>query len=150
MVLKEILTGVDEAVKAARPGEPVYWNRKPKDFVRPSHLLEGGPVVSTEMGGGQERVTVQVRLTSFTKVDAYGHSGTDDLLDEMEALRVLFRGGYIQIGGRAPHVTEVSGDYGLDYAEVTAKLEFYEISTSRRVKENVQDLMRSFHTKVSS
>ncbi len=132
MTLREIMAGVDASVKAVYADRPVYWNRKPKGFVRPSFLLEGGPLTSAEMGGGQERNTAQVRLTCFTPVDAYGNSDSDDLLDTMEALRELFRGGYIQIEGRCPHVTEVSADYGLDYAEVTAKLEFFEPSADRR------------------
>lgn len=45
----------------------------------------------------------------------------------------LFQGGYISVGDRNPHVVEITGDYGFDYAEVVAKLEFHEAVLPPRV-----------------
>lgn len=146
MKLADILAGVEQAVNRQWPDAPVYQNYKPKDFTRPSFLLEGGPISSVEMGGSQRRVTAQVHLTCFTDVDPYGHSDTAELLETMESLVELFYGGYIVIGDRSPHVTEVTGDYGLDYAEATAKLEFYEQSVSKGAAGDLRALMEHVHT----
>lgn len=147
MKLGDILSGIEAAVNRQWPDAPVYRDYKPKDFQRPSFLLEGGPITAKEMGGSQRKVTAQARLTCFTEVDAYGHSDTAELLETAESLMELFQGGYITIGERNPHVTEVTGDYGFDYAEVTAKLEFYEQSVSKRAAGDLKALMEQFHTK---
>lgn len=149
MTLKEIFDGVTRTLARQWPDASVYRNYKPKDFVRPSFLLEGGPVSSVEIGGSQRRVTVQVRLTCFTKVDAYGHSNTDELLETADSLMELFYGGYIAIGDRDPHVTEVTGDYGLDYAEVTAKLEFFEPSVFHSAAGGAKETMNQIYTKIN-
>lgn len=146
MKLGDILNGVEAAVTRQWPDAPVYRDYKPKDFQRPSFLLEGGPITAKEMGGSQRQITAQVRLTCFTEVDAYGHSETAELLETVESLIELFQGGYISIGERNPHVIETTGDYGFDYAEMTAKLEFYEQSDFKRVADDPQALMEHFHT----
>lgn len=145
MKLRAILLGVEAAVNRQWPDAPVYKNFKPKGFQRPSFLLEGGPITAVELGGSQRRYDAQVRLTCFTPINAYSHSNTDELLETVESLMELFEGGYIQIGERAPHVLEVTGDYGLDYAEVTAKLRFHEQSPSPRAAADAKALMEEFN-----
>lgn len=149
MTLKDIFDGVTQAVDSQWPDAPIYRGYKPEGFARPSFLLEGGPVSSVEIGGRQRRVTAQVKLTCYTAVDAYGHSGTDELLETADSLMELFYGGYITIGNRDPHITEVTGDYGLDYAAVTVKLEFFEQSLSRGAAGGATEMMEQFHTKMN-
>lgn len=127
MKLQEVLSRVEAALKRAWPDIPVYQDLKPKGFERPSFLLEGGPITITEKGGGQAKHVVQVRVTAFTPVDAYGNSETEELRETADSLLELFEGGYILLGDRAPHVAELTGDYGFDYAEVTAKLSYHEV-----------------------
>lgn len=148
MRMKEILDGVASSVSRLWPDVPVYRGVKPKDIQRPSFLLEGGPVTLTQLGGRQERNTAQTRLTCFPPVDGTGGSEAEELLETMEGLLELFRGGYIQIGGRAPHVVEATGKHGPDYAEVTAKLEFYEVSNARHGSSEEKTLMEKFFTNI--
>lgn len=148
MRLGEILSGVETAVKTQWPGTPVYHDYKPKDFKRPSFLLEGGPITSKELGGLQRQVTAKVRLTCFTPTDHYGHSKTEELLETAETLMELFEGGYIAIGDRCPHVTEATSDYGFDYADVVASLLLFEQTDPFRSSGGAKDLMEDFHTKL--
>lgn len=126
MTLQNIVEGVAAVLEAQWPEAPVYRNRRPKGFKAPSFLVEGGPVTQDEMGGQAEQFTAKVRVTAFLPVDAYHNSDADGLSRRMSEMMALFSGGYVQIGGRAPHVTALAGDYGFDYAEVTASLRWHE------------------------
>lgn len=148
LTLQEIMAGVDASVKAQWPDQPTYQNRRPKDFKRPSILLEGGPITRKKIGGGQVQVTATVRLVAFTPVDDYTNSKPEELEETVDALMELFEGGYIQVGERCPHVLEATGDFGFDYAEVTAKLEFFDQSISRRTGQAARELMQHINTRV--
>lgn len=126
MTLQNIVEGVSAALETAWPEAPVYRNRRPKGFAAPSFLVEGGPVTQDEMGGQMEQFTAKVRVTAFLPVDAYHNADTDALSARMSEIMALFAGGWVQIGARAPHVTALTGDYGFDYAEVTASLRWHE------------------------
>ncbi len=150
LTLKEILDGVDQSVTAQWEPAPLYRNQRPKEYARPSFLLEGGPIErDPTIGGGQVRVTADVRLVYFGPVDAYGNSKDAELEETMDAMMELFEDGYIHVGGRCPHVLKVSGNYGYDYAEVTAKLEFYDAYVSPRASQSAQSMMGQFHTKIN-
>lgn len=148
MKLNDILDGVELSISRQWPEATVYRGVQPKDLRRPSFLLKGGPVTVTELGGSQEKNTVQVRLTCFSAVDELGNGTAEELLETMESLLELFRGGYLRTGGRALRVIEVTGDHGPDYAEVTAKLEFYEVSGARRGSSGIETLMENIHTNI--
>lgn len=122
MTLTNILEGVEAALAEQWPGAPVYRNRTPKNFARPSFLLEGGPVTQEELGGSMEQFSARVRVTAFLPVDAYKNSDADALAARMSEMMALFAGGCVRIGDRCPHVTGLMGDYGFDYAEVSAAL----------------------------
>ncbi|MEA4955747.1 MAG: hypothetical protein VB096_09605 [Pseudoflavonifractor sp.] len=126
MTLRDIELGVETALNGQWPDMPVYRNQRPEDFVRPSFLVKGGPVSQEEMGGAVEQFTAQVTVTAFLPVDAYNNSNADDLFRRMSEVMALFAGGYVQIGDRCPHVTVLTGDYGLDYAAVAATLRWHE------------------------
>lgn len=147
LTLKEVLAGVENLVKARWPDEPTYQNRQPAKFARPSTLLEGGPITRKRMGGGQVQATATVRLVAFLPVDDYGNSNAEELEERMDTLLELFEGGYIQVGGRRPHVLEATGDFGYDYAEATAKLEFFDVAETGRAAESSGPYMENFHTK---
>lgn len=147
LTLQEILAGVDASVKAQWETAPVYHGRRPQKFERLSFLLEGGPITRKEIGGGQTQVVATVRLVAFLPVDAYGNSTPKELEETTDSLVELFEGGYIQVGGRCPHVLEVTGDFGFDYAEATAKLEFFDTADDRRAGAENLPYMENIHTK---
>lgn len=147
LTLQEIMAGVDASHKAQWPDQPTYQNRQPKKFDRPSTLLEGGPITRKEIGGGQVQVTATVRLVAFLPVDDHGNSKAEELEETVDTLLEFFEGGYIQVGGRCPHVLEATGDFGFDYAEVTAKLEFFDQSVSRRTGQAARELMQHINTR---
>jgi hypothetical protein len=122
MTLQDILGGVKAALEAEWPDAPVYQNRRPKGFARPSFLVEGGPVTQDEMGGQMEQFTAKVTVTAFLPTDSYHNSDAAELSRRMSEVMALFAGGYVQIGARCPRVTALTGDYGFDYAEVIATL----------------------------
>lgn len=149
MTLQEILVGIKLTLEAQWPGVQVYPLRQPQKFARPAFMLEGGPITDREIGGGHMQVNAQVHLVCFTPVDAYGNSTENELLETVESLRQLFQGGYIQVGERCPHVLEITTDYGYDYVEVTAKLEFYDPSVARGSIGNDVPLMQHVHTRLN-
>lgn len=124
--IQAILEGVKTALTEEFPGVTLYVNYAPRGFSRPACLVECGPVKQDEIGGSFVKFDVEVKVTCFEPVDSYGNSDTGALIDMMCTVMALFSGGYIRIGGRAPHVTALWGDYQLDFAEVKATLSYTE------------------------
>lgn len=116
----DILQKLAAMVGEKFPGEQVYQDLTPTDFQRPSSLVvyDGGKV---DVGCGCQTVELRLQytLSTFTPVDAYGHSDTEALHIRQMALIGMLLPGYIKVKGRAPKVGEVKLDGGYDFDSVT-------------------------------
>lgn len=147
LTLREILDGVELALKDQWPTWPVYRNRRPQKFDRHSFLLQGGPIDHQNVGGGQRQVDCTVRLDYFPPVNDHGNSSPDDLEESVDALLDLFELGYVKAGDRRPHVLKATGGYGYDYVSITAVLRFHDVIVTARTGDAAQALMQNVHTK---
>ncbi|MPN43738.1 hypothetical protein SDC9_191298 [bioreactor metagenome] len=104
--------------------QTVYRDLAPKGFARPSFLVECGPVKMEDAGCGMLDITATVTVTSFLPVDDYHNTQITALQTRMMSVQELFAVGYLEVGGRALHVTGNTGDYGFDFASVTLTLSY--------------------------
>jgi len=128
MTVNDVLNGVAALVQAAFPEDPAppYTNRCPSGFTRPATLVQCGPVEVDPMTYDSISCKLTVTVTAFVTVDEYHNSHYETLVTRLEKLLGLFGAGAVPIGDRWPEVVKLSGDYGLDYAEVKAVLEWEE------------------------
>ncbi len=126
LTINDIADAIEELVKGAFPGEPVYRDYTPTGFQRPSTLVEpSGGKYYPNFGCGSVELRPQFRLTTFAEVDAYHQQENPELTRRQMLLLGLFLPGYIKVGDRAPHVLdEGEMENGLDYAAVTITLSY--------------------------
>lgn len=124
----DILDALEALVGEKFPGEPVYRDRTPSDFRRPSNLIVLEPYEGdANFGTGVVELRPVFTLTTFVEVDKYHHSHLAELHRRQMVLTGLFMPGYIRVAdpadpkgkGRAPHVTELKLAGGYDYDTVT-------------------------------
>lgn len=121
----DIQAALVERLKEAFPGEAVYTDLTPRDFERPSNLVELAGMELDALGTGLSAVQLRWRwrLTTFCQVDQVHDSHLPEL--DLRAMLVmsLFGAGYVRVKDRALKVTACTADTGsYDAAEVTAVL----------------------------
>jgi hypothetical protein len=122
---EHILEAVAERLRAVFPGETIYENLAPRDFQRPSNLVELTSIAVDTQGMGLAVVNVvyKVRITTFCVVDEVHDSHLPTL--DLRAMTILgaFVNGYVKALDRAPKVTALAADTALyDSAEVNLTL----------------------------
>ncbi|MEG2177208.1 MAG: hypothetical protein RRY97_10070 [Oscillibacter sp.] len=120
----QISAALGAKIGAVFPGEPLYENLAPRDFIRPSNLLElQGIAMDGNWSCGAVEFRFTYKLTTFVAVDEVHNSHFPAL--DARAMLVLgaFAEGYLKVGGRAPRVTRCqSGNSMNDCAEVIVEL----------------------------
>ena len=121
----DILDRLKEMIEEKFPGETVYTNLTPSDFVRPSTLIvQDGCDVDVSMGTKLIEMRPTFTLTTFVEVDEYHHSHLSALdLRQMKLVSLLIPG-YIKIGDRAPKVAAINLGGGYDYDTVTVTFRY--------------------------
>ena len=124
----DILDALEALVEEKFPGEPVYRERTPSGFQRPSTLIILEPFEGdANFGTGVVELRPVFTLTTLVEVDDYHHSHLRALHRRQMVLTGLFMPGYIRVKdpadpkgkGRAPKVTELKLAGGYDYDTVT-------------------------------
>lgn len=121
----DVTEAVVERLKEAFPGETVYTDLVPRDFERPSSMVELAGVSLDPLSFGLSGVDLlyKVKITTFSTVDEV-HASHLPVLD-LRAMLVLgaFAAGYIQVKDRAPKVRSMEADTSFfDCAVVTLTL----------------------------
>ena len=108
----DITAAVAERVKEAFPGETVYTDLVPRDFQRPSNMVELAGLSADPLGHGLSGVDLlyKVKITTYSTVDEV-HASHLPVLD-LRAMRVLgaFGGGFLRVKDRAPKVRSMEAD----------------------------------------
>ena len=118
--LNAILKAVAAAIQSAYPGQPVYWDRLPKDFKRPSFAMECQKDEMADLNIALVRRTVTIQILCFIEVDSYHDSSREALNQRQETVMGLLGQGYLQVGDRALTVQANRGTGDPDWAEVVA------------------------------
>ena len=141
----ELREALKESLDALFPDQIIYENETPKNFVRPSSLLEMGKRTLTDLTAAQVNVTQDVQVTMFEEVDAYHNSQVQVLEERQLRLMEALAGGYLRVKDRALDISDVAGQVYMDYAEVTFTLTWAE---DRRAAEE-KPLMEDFHFRIN-
>lgn len=117
---QDILDRLKELVQEKFPGEPVYMDKVPDSFDRPSNLIALGKCSgNAEMAPGIVELTPVITLTTFATVDAYHNSHMRELNNRQMILTGILLPGYIKVKDRAPKVKGLALESGYDFASVT-------------------------------
>jgi len=122
--IKDIMTAINEKLVEAYPDYMVYTKYNPKDFKRPSFLLEFIRRTQNDICLTSVEKTVYFTITCFTKVDKYNISDPEELADLQEGVIQLFDNGYVIVGERAIKVKSSAGGMDDDCAYVDLQFEF--------------------------
>lgn len=115
----DITAAVVAAVGQGFPDEKVYENLAPRNFARPSNLVELTGMTLGEVSTGGVELLYTYRITDFVEVDER-HNSHLPLLDLRTMLLVgLFAKGYLKAGDRALKVRRCTTAHELDFTETT-------------------------------
>ena len=119
-----ITQAVQELVAERYPETPIYMNRVPVEFDRPSFLVELGPVEMLDASCACLELKVTVVITAFVEADDYYNSHVPDLMTRMGAVQELFAVDGLQVEDRFLHVTANKGNCQFDYAETSITFQY--------------------------
>lgn len=140
---QDIYEAINRCIAQAFPGYPVYDNENPKDFKRPSFMIEYATTTRNDASNRIVEKTAYFTIACFTPVDQYGRSNVHELSDLQEKTLQLFAKGYITVGDRAIKVRGSTGGADLDRAYVDLQFHYYDDRTD---EEDVTPLMGSVVT----
>lgn len=120
----EIANAVSELVKERCGGIPVYMERVPLHFERPSCLVELGPVEMESASCSCVEIKLTAVVTLFVDADEYHNSHVPELMKRMADVQELFAADGLRVGGRTLRVIADKGNCQFDYAEVSVTFQY--------------------------
>lgn len=150
--IPEITAAIATQVEKAFPGEKVYTDLAPRDFERPSNMVELAGVSMDPLSYGPSGVDFlfKYKITTFSEVDEV-HASHLPVLD-LRAMLVLgaFAAGYVRVKDRAPKVRGAEADTSFfDCAVVTLTLALT-INRSEFTEPELYELMKEFELKINT
>lgn len=98
--------------------EPVFVDRLPKDFKRPSFALELQKTEMADLNLFLVRKTTTVLITGFVDVDYYHDSSREELGLRQDRVMALFPGPSMEVEGYHPTIAANKGTGAPDFFEV--------------------------------
>lgn len=150
IVPADITAAIVKRLETAFPGEPVYIDLTPRDFQRPSNMVELVSLGFDPLSYGQSGVDLlyKYKITTFSTVDAV-HASHLPVLD-LRAMLIAgaFAVGYIRVKDRAPKVRSLEADTSFfDCVPVTLTLALT-LDRANFVEKQLYELMRDFEMKI--
>jgi hypothetical protein len=146
ITVEDIVEAINARLVEAFPEDMVYENLLPKDFSRPSTLIELASVQGTQTSRWTIEVKASFSLTSYVEVGGHYESDTKELRVRQNRVMGLFANGYLQVGDRCLEVQVVSG--GMDFTESYVDLEFQYFDDRPDISETLP-LMETIKTKLT-
>lgn len=148
----QMMGAIEEVLQATFPGEPVYENLTPRDFARPSNMVELTKLDLDALGQGLGAVTLRYhwKITTFCQVDEVHDSHFPTLDLRCMTLLGAFAGGFLRVGDRAPKLISCTADTSMyDCAEV--RLAFgLTMDRSEFCPREILPLMEDLNTKLNA
>ena len=127
--------------------EPVYVDRIPKDFQRPSFAVELQKTEYQDMNLMLVRKTATILITCFVEVDAYYDSSREELNRRQDTVMGLFARGCLDVEDRHPAAMAGRGQGNPDFSEVTLTVTWSDDRPGYAAPEETAPLME--HAEVS-
>lgn len=141
----DILTAINCLLVKTYPSFTVYIQSCPKDFLRPSFLLEIIKSSQVDLCRTSIEKTVYFKITCFTGADQYYRSNPEELASMQECILQFFSQGYITVGERAIKVKEYTGTMEADKSFIELQLEYVD---NRTDEEDQTPIAASVTTKI--
>lgn len=122
---QKIAGALEKQLSTAFPGETVYIDLTPRDFDRPSNLVELTKIELDALSMGMAAVAIryQYKITTFCEVDQVHDSHLPALDLRAVLVMSMFGSGYLKVDDRALKVVScVANTESYDAAEVTITL----------------------------
>ncbi len=117
----DIQAAIVERLKETFSGEVVYEDLTPRNFTRPSNMVQLDAITPEQCGRNVIKLLFKFRITTFSTVDEVHNSHLPVLDFRAMMLVTAFSGdGYLKVSNRAPTVVSCVADTTpYDYAEVS-------------------------------
>ena len=150
--IPDITAAIAARVSKSFPGEKIYTDLAPRDFERPSNMVElaGIGMDPLSYGPGGVDFLFKYKVTTFSQVDEV-HASHLPVLD-LRAMLVLgaFGSGFIQVKDRAPKVRSAEADTSFfDSAVVTLTLALT-MNRADFTEPELYALMKEFELKINT
>ena len=120
----DIQAAIVERLKEAFPGETVYEDLTPRNFTRPSNMVQLDAITPEQCGRNVIKLLFKYKISTFSEVDDIHNSHLPVLDFRAMMIALAFSGdGYLKVADRAPTVVGCVADTAAyDFAEVTLTL----------------------------
>jgi hypothetical protein len=122
----KILDAINKLLVKAYLDYTVYIDLCPKNFERPSFLIEMITAERNPVNRKTIHETDFFTITVFDVKDDYGNSSTTGLLNLQQGVLDIFKPGYICVDGRAVKVKASSGGRNFGEAYIDIQVEYFE------------------------
>lgn len=117
------------ALQYKEPKIVIYTQYIPKDFNRPSFLIEHIRTTPIDINRNTVQKTSYFTITAFLPVDKYNRSKGVDLIDRQDEILNTFSMGYITVGNRNIKLKSSSGGTDLDAVYIDLQFEYFDNRT---------------------
>ena len=120
----DIQAAIIQRLNETFPGEQVYEDLTPREFARPSNMVQLDEISSEQSGRNVIKLLFKYKISTFAEVDEI-HNSHLAVLDfrSMMIVAAFAGGGYIKVADRAPTIVSCTADTtSYDFAEVSLTL----------------------------
>lgn len=149
--IPDITAAIAAHVAKSFPGEKIYTDLAPRDFERPSNMVElaGISMDPLSYGPGGVDFLFKYKISTFSKVDEV-HASHLPVLDLRAMLLGAFGSGFIRVKDRAPKVRSAEADTSFfDSAVVTLTLALT-MNRADFTEPELYALMKEFELKINT
>ncbi len=115
----DVMQAVERKLNQVFPGEPVYWDRLPKDLSRPCFTIECQKAEEADANAVLVQKQLELLVTCWAEADAYGDSSRAELTRRQSRALGLFAAGSFPVLDRHLSVRGSKGEQTPELAMVT-------------------------------
>ena len=141
----DILGSINTKLVEHWPSRTVYRQAAPKNFTRPSFLLEAVKETRSRANEGLYRISSFFTVTVFEAVDDYLRSEAAELLQTQIDVMELLSSGKLEVEGRCIDISASFGGNNEGEAYVDLQCDYYDARTRT---ESELPIMGSVHTTI--
>lgn len=127
--INDIFDSINKLIISPFPTDTVYPQSCPKDFDRPSFLIEYIKTTKIDINRTTVEKTAYFTITRFVEKDEYYRSNRLLLAEHQETIVDLFNIGYVTVGDRAIKVKSSTGGIDVDRAYIDLQFEYFDNRT---------------------
>jgi len=146
ITMNAIALAINSLLTNAFPADTVHVNLLPKDFERPSFLIELVDIERTQVNRSTIAVAAVFSVTCYIEVDGHYNADVDELAERQRKVMDLFLDGFLAVDDRCLEVQAAQG--GVDFTESYIDLSF-DYFDDRPVPGDAQPPMETVITNLS-